>query len=127
MSLIAAQLRAEARMTDTCRITLPGEPATDPDTGAETTPDGTVVYAGICKQQDGTTKPHAVDVNDTTVTTLTPEVHIPAGAAKVPTGCSVEIITSAERPASIGRRFRVLAPHLKTWQTAQRLPVEEVV
>lgn len=126
------QEHAESMMRDRCRIQIPagGEPVIDAK-GAVLRPT-TVLAADLpCKQQDNTLQVNDADAAAATVTSIREEIHVPVpgrlGSILVPTGAVIEITASELRPESVGRRVRVTAPHRKTYQTAQRLPVTEDV
>ena len=116
MNLTRAQDRAERLMTDSCTITRITGVTTDPTTGAvsETT---STVYSGKCRVQSWQPFEQTPDVGSATPTVQRYQVHIPVGVA-VRIG---DQVTMAD-----GRLFRIAATHTKTYQTAQRLPVDEL-
>lgn len=77
----------------------------------------TDVWSGLCKVQSNTLVNQAPEVGGATVTVIRYELHLPVTAGPF------EVGDVAEVP---GRTFRVAGLHDKTWQTAQRLPVDEV-
>ena len=114
--LPALQAAAEAQMTESCTIAYPTGTEPDPLTGEDVTTYGDPVYSGKCKVQDREMYARESESASSTSDTLTKEVHIPASAPTITHGAVVTM--------SDGRIFRVLSAHRKTWQTAQRLPVE---
>lgn len=131
MSLTAERLvlrgrrRAEALMRDTCTIR--------PVTGHTTNPDGTVtptygaaVYSGKCKiQQQRLRYPETPSGGEHQFTVGVTEIHLPV-TADAAVNHVVEIDTSFNA-SNVGRKFRVQTPDTKTFQTAIRLIVEEVL
>lgn len=117
------QAQAESMMRDRCHIKRITGVTPDPVTGAdvETYAD---VYTGICKVQDsGGLAVQDEELPGSTAILLRPQVHIPVDAGPVKVGDVVDIIDDADL---VLRTFRVAGLHKKTWQTAQRLPVEEL-
>lgn len=113
-------LRAEAEslMTDTCTVAYPTGTTADPTTGADVTTYGDAVYSGRCKVQDRDLQSSEPESASSTADVYVKELHLPVSAPTIAHGAHVLM--------SDGRVFRVLAGHRKTWQTAQRLPVEVV-
>lgn len=104
-------------MVETCVIDRP--------TGTDTDDEGRVVdtyldpppYSGRCKVQRGRSDGETPEVASSSPTVQPYEVHIPVGAGPVEVGDKV----------SVGARvFTVTATLDKTFQTAQRLMVDEV-
>lgn len=115
-----AELRAhaESAMTSTCVV----RPVVgvEPDAiGQDVVTYGAVVYSGCCKVQD-LSPSREVESGSATVTVVSREVHVPVGAGPFEAGMVV-FVDGESSPS-----WRILAPHTKTWQTAQRLPVERV-
>jgi len=114
---------AESMMRDTCTISRVTGTTLDVDGGE--IPDRTVIYGpqvephkGRCKVQANQLTDMSPEAGGATVTVLRYRVDIPVAAGPIQIGDL--IVTS-------GRHFRVTGLHDKTWQTAQRLPVEEVI
>jgi hypothetical protein len=126
---------AEAGMLDDCRITRGGGATTiDPATGLPVTTSPTTVYGGTgdhtqdrCKLQTTDLKPSYESSGEHAYTLTRMELHIPVGAGPVKPGDDVEITASALDARNVGRKFRISAGFSKTYATAQRLPVEEVI
>ena len=114
--LPALQAAAEAQMTESCTIAYPTGTEPDPLTGEDVTTYGDPVYEGRCKVQDRELQARESESASSTSDTLGKEIHLPVDAPTINHGA---VVTMGD-----GRTFRVLASHRKTWQTAQRLPVE---
>lgn len=119
VAAVLPRLRAEAEsmMGDACMIREVVGESVDPNTGAVAVVYGATLYAGRCKVQDHGS-PASRDSAASDRATLGLRIDLPVGPPWIPAGAVADL------PG--GRRLRVLAPHRKTYQTAQRLPVEEV-
>jgi hypothetical protein len=113
-------------MLDTCTITRPGEPVTDPDTG-DVTNSAETVYAGKCKVQSKDSATSSPEAGEHTFTVVSRQVHIPANAADVRDGDVVTITTSRLNAFTVGKQYRVSGFTPDTFDTAARLPVKEVM
>ena len=115
-------------MVDACRVERPGELVTDPDTGA-VTPGYTAVYVGACKVQSaaGVSSVGTPDAGEHSWTVQQLQVHVPVSAGPFFPDDIVTMLASAHSPHLVGRSFRVTGLAAKSWATAQRLIVEEVV
>ena len=109
--------QAESMMADMCTISR--VTGTTEDVDGREIPDRTVIYgpAGKCKVQANQLTDMSPEVGGATVSVQRYRVDIPVGAGPIEVGDLIE---------TRGRQFRVTGLHDKTWQTAQRLPVEEV-
>lgn len=112
-------------MAESCTIAMPTGTTPDPTTGADVTTYGDPLYGptvtphyGACKVQDRDLQATEAESASSTADALTKELHLPADAPTIDHGAHVLMAD--------GRTFRVLAGHRKTWQTAQRIPVEVV-
>lgn len=116
---VLPRLRAEAEsiMRDACMIREVVGESVDPDTGAVAVVYGATLYEGRCKVQDRGV-PASQDAASADRDALGMRIDLPVGPPWIPAGAVATVLDT--------RRFRVLAPHRKTYQTAQRLPVEEV-
>lgn len=112
----AMRRNAESLMVTPCVVTRPGEPGTDPETGADV-PTGDTVPATRCKIQGSDNQVRDAESGLGTVATQKLLLHFPASAGPFKAGDVVE---------ADGRKFRIENVPNKTWQTAQRLPVEEL-
>lgn len=119
--------QAESMMITPCRISRTGTVTANPDTGADVIIPGAKVYAGGCKVQAREGQPQPAESGTATVIAQSLEVHVPASSGPYRKGDLVEILDRPDGAAAVvERRFRVEGLHRKTWQTAQRLQVEEL-
>ncbi len=122
--LLRGRVRAESLMIDTCTITRPGEPATNPDTG-DVTNSAVIVYAGKCKVQSRDSATSTPEAGGAVFTVVSRQVHIPANAAQVRDGDVVTITASPLNSFTVGKQYRVEGFTPDTFDTAFRLPVKE--
>jgi hypothetical protein len=127
-ALLRGRVRAEALMVDACTIRPATAHATDTSTGVVSTTYGDPVYSGRCKvQRLRGAFPSNPEGGEHRWTVAPAEVHVPvAGTAGIRVGHLIEITASLD-PNIVGRLFRVRSGDRKTFQTAIRLQVEEVV
>lgn len=131
MSLISDILSAlpvfraevESLMVDTCTITRPGTPVTDPNTGNVTNTPVTV-YTGKCKVQSKDSATSNPEAGEATFTVVSRQVHIPANAADVQDGDVVTITASLLNAFTVGKQYRVAGFEPDSFDTAFRLPVK---
>lgn len=122
------QAMAESLMVDTCTVRYPtGVTAQDPDTGAEVP-----VYAdrltSKCKVQARSLVVQAAEGGGRSVVTVRLELHMPVGSTPCEPGDVAEL--TAVDPDSgtvLGRKLRIGGPVDKTFATAMRYEVTEVV
>jgi len=120
------RVQAESLMVDTCEITRPGEPVTDPETG-NVTDSMTEVYSGICKVQSKDSSVASLDVAAASFVVVSRQVHIPAGVADVRNGDVVTVTASLLNPFGVGKRYRVEGFTPDSYETAARIPVKEIL
>lgn len=130
-SLASRQRRAERAMTDTVTVSWldpAAEPVQDPNTGSETVPP-TVRFTSKCKVQARNLAARAEEVGGRTATTVTVELHLPISAPAVEVGdlCEITAVGALSDVQLLGRTFRVVAPVAKSFATARRFDVEEIV
>lgn len=136
-SMIAASLprlrrAAESLMTDTIRITRPGQPDVDPVTGAET-PTGEVLYEGPGKVQTSgglASQVSTASGDSSNVGGLVPEwslyLHLPISATGLREKDVARVVDSSD-PDLKGRCMRLVNMQSeKTLATARRWNVEEI-
>lgn len=109
------QAQAVSLMRDTCIISRVTGTTLDGD-GREV-PARATIYSGRCKVQANQLVDTSPEAGGASVTVQRYRVDIPVGTGPVKVG---DLIVTR------GRQFRVTGLHDKSWQTAQRLPVEEV-
>lgn len=110
------QAQAESLMVTPCVVARPTGVTADPVTGADVETSETV-YDGYCKIQGRNNQVQTAESGLSTVAFQHLEVHLPVSSGPYRRGDVVD---------ASGRRFRVLGVPGKTWQTAHRLPVEEL-
>jgi hypothetical protein len=134
-ALPGLRLQAESLMLDDCHITRPsGTTSIDPDTGLPVADPPTTIYGGTgvhdsdkCKIQSDSVQAVNPTSGDHSYTVDRLAVHVPVAAAGIQVGDLIEITASALDSGNVGRKFRVASTFRKTFATAQRLPVEEVL
>ena len=122
---------AESLMTDTVTVTYldpNAEPVQDPITGSETIPP-TTRFTSKCKVQTRTLQARQEEVGGRTATTVTVELHLPVDAPAVEVGdvCEITAVGALSDVQLLGKRYRVVAPVAKSFATARRVDVEEIV
>lgn len=82
-----------------------------------------------CKVQTRTLQARQEEVGGRTATTVSVELHLPVSAGAVVVGdvCEITAVGSLTDSQLLGRKFRIVAPVAKSYATARRLDVEEVV
>jgi len=113
-------------MVDACTVKTVTGKSTNASTGV-VTPTYSTLYTGKCKVQ--TYEPHerSPEVGGASVTVQRYAVHVPAEAFVPDVGQMVTVTACALDANLVGKRFRVVALLHKTFATAYRLGVEEVV
>lgn len=124
-ALAAGRIAAESLMVDPCIIDRPGEPVTDPETGA-VSPSHTPVYDGPCKIQQTLAQSSSPEAGGAVFTVQGARVDIPVGAGPVATGDRVRLGEGVHNPDLTGNTYRIVEIFEKSWQTAQRVRVEEL-
>jgi len=125
-ALLRGRAAAESLMVDTCTITRPGVPVTDPDTGVVTNTSAPV-YTGKCKVQSKDSATSSPDAGGHSFVVVSRQVHIPANGADVRDGDVVTITASLLNSFTVGNVYRVEGFTPDSFDTAARLPVKEVV
>ena len=122
-ALLQGRREAETLMVDTCTISRPGEPVTDPDTG-NVTDSMTTVYTGKCKVASKDSSVASPDVAGASFTVVSRQVHVPAGVADIQDGDVVTVTASLLNPFGVGKQYRVEGFEPDSFETAARLPVK---
>lgn len=127
-ALASRQRRAERAMTDTVTVRYQSGTTQDPNTGTES-PSYTVRFTSKCKVQARNLAARAEEVGGRTATTVTVELHLPISAPAVEVGdlCEITAVGALSDVQLLGRTFRVVAPVAKSFATARRFDVEEIV
>lgn len=115
---------AERLMLDSCVIDRPGEPTTDPD--GVVTPSYTPVYEGKCKVQLTASQAASPESAGAVFNAQRSRLDLPVGVGPIMPGDRVRIVTAMSNPALVGNTYRVTELFEKSWQTAQRIPIEEL-
>lgn len=127
-AVVRGQGLAESLMHDGLRV-LRADPGAEPgwdDDGNVIEPEPLVVYEGKGKFQHSDPYPSTPDGGDARWTTGVRQVHFPIGTTSVKTGDIVECVSS-QNPRLVGLKVRVRIDGDKTWTTAVRFNVLEVV
>jgi hypothetical protein len=112
-------------MIDTCDVTRPGDPVTDPETG-NVTPGSTFVYSGPCKVQQTISQASNPSAGGHSFTVQDSRVDFPVAAGPLMVDDVVTITASVLDPQLAGSTYRVVELFHKSMATAQRTRVEQV-
>lgn len=113
-------------MLDACTVHRLGDPVTDPETG-NVTPGSTPVYAGPCKVQQTISQASNPSAGGHSFTVQDSRVDFPVAAGPLLVNDVVTVTSSALDPQLVGRQMRVAELFHKSFATAQRTRVNEVV
>lgn len=125
-AVLAGRREAESLMIDSCTVTRPGEPVTDPETG-EVMPGSTPVYTGACKVQQTIAQSSNPTAGGHSFTVQDSRVDFPVSAGPLAVDDVVTLTESVLDPQLVGSVFRVVELFHKSMATAQRTRVELVV
>lgn len=125
-ALKTGRLAAQSTFIDTYMVTRPGELVTDPDTG-EVKNEAMEVYTGKGKIQVNAASNETPEAGGHQFTVQTMSLHLPVTAGPFQISDTVTVLASPLDPHRVGHQFRITALHDKTFATAQRLKVEQVV
>lgn len=119
---------AEALMADSCRITRTTGPLgpLDPETGEKAPAPTATVYEGKCRVQTYEAQESRPESGDHVYAVQRYSVHIPAGTT-VRVGDVVTVLSATLDPDLTNRRYTVTGLLHKTFATANRLLVDEIV
>lgn len=117
--------QAESLMLDSCTVQRPGEPTTDPDTGA-VTPSLSAVYTGPCKVQQTIAQSSNPTAGGHQFTIQDSRVDFPVAAGPLMVDDVVTVTASVLDPQLVGTVFRIVELFHKSMATAQRTRVETV-
>lgn len=127
--LLRGRENAESLMADAGIMRRPtGRTTLDPVTDQESEV-FTDLFTSKAKIQTRNLVSTVSEAGGRSVTTVRMELHLPVTVAAVRTGDIWEHTTVGplSDPQLVGRKFRVISPVGKTWATARKLEVEEVV
>lgn len=122
------RIAAEALMLDSCSITRVTGPAgpLDPVTGEKTPPPTATVYEGKCRIQTYEPQESRPESGDHAYAVQRYSVHIPVGPV-VRVDDVVTVTSATLDPDLVARRYKVMGLLHKTYATANRLLVDEIV
>jgi hypothetical protein len=128
---VLPELRAQAEslMTDSCTVRrATGETAQNEDTGT-VGPVYTDQFSSKCKVQARALAALTAEAGGRTATTVRLELHLPlsAGAAEVGDVAEITAVGALSDVHLLGRKFTITAPVAKSFATARRYEVTEVV
>lgn len=125
----AGRRAAEALMADTVTVSsLTGDTTLDETTGREV-PETVVKFTSKCKVQARGLAARESEVGGRIATEVRYELHLPVDAAPVEVDdlCQITDVGDLSDTQLLGRTFRVVSPVAKSYATARRIDVEEVV
>lgn len=120
------QVEAEARMIDSCTIGRQSGVFTDPDTG-QVVPTFTTVYAGKCEVQQTISQSSNPVAGGHRYTLQDVVLKVPVAVTGLRIDDTVTIGSAVVDPELVGRVFRLSELFHKSYPTARRFRVEEVV
>lgn len=129
MSATSVTLRGrafgEARMLDTCAVTRPGTPTTDPDTGV-VTPSSTTIYTGNCRIRQAVVIDRPLESGQAQRYVQHSILSLPITAPALLTDDIVTFTASALTPILAGRTWHVRGLSGDTNATAAKYEVTEI-
>lgn len=119
---------AERLMVDACAITrVTGQPGPlNPDTGVRDPAPTDTVYAGKCRVQTYEAHESTPDSGEHVYTVQRYAIHLPV-AVDVKVDDQITVTASVLDPLLVGRSYRVVGLLHKTFATANRVAVDEIV
>lgn len=123
---LAAQRAAERLMVDTCTIRYTTGFTTNAE-GIDSPTYGSPVYSGKCRVQTKIARVQEANAAEHQFTLQRSELHLPVSAGPVKVNAVVQITSSAVAPHLVGKIYRVAGTQPKTFESAQRVHVEEVL
>lgn len=125
-AVLAGRREAEALMVDECLVHRLGDPVTDYFSGQVATP-RTLVYEGGCKVQQTISQASNPSAGSHAFTVQDSRVDFPVSAGPLMVDDVVTVTASVLDPQLVGCEFRVAELFHKSFATAQRTRVEQVV
>jgi hypothetical protein len=115
-------------MIDACAVTRQTGSSTDTDTGV-VTPTYSTIYTGKCKVQQSTPASGPTEVGEAAVFVSQLQLHVPVNAttALIAPDDLATITASSLDSGLVGKVFHLRAPAHKSFATARRFPMVEVV
>lgn len=121
-------------MVDSCTIRHPStRGAFDDASGEYASVDGALIYQGVCKRQRGVALEVGATAGDHRFVESRSQLHLPvflpsgAPTPVIPVGAIATITVAPNDPQAVGRRLRIEGQAGKTWASALRFNVTEVV
>lgn len=124
--MLRGRIAAERLMVDACEVKRPNGKTFDEGTGRDV-PAFVVLFSSKCKVQARELAARDAEAGGRTATTVRLTVALPMDAGEVATDDVVTVTAAAFDPQLVGRSFRVVAPVGKSFATARRVEVSEVV
>ena len=124
--LIKAQAAALRLMVDTCLIQRPAAVASNPETGYTTTT-YTTIYSGVCRVQQRTVLARQFTVGEATVYMSRLELHVPVTITGILADDIISITASVHDQDLIGRKWHVSELGHKTYESARRFAMVEIL
>lgn len=125
-ALARARIFAAALFVDTCTIRRLAVSTANGDT-AQITPTYTTIYSGPCKVQQASGYARPATVGEAVVFMTRMQLHVPVTATVAQPDDLVTVTASVHDPDMVGRQWKVRGTPDKTWPTAHRYGIEEVV
>ncbi len=129
-TLAAGRALSVSLMVDTCVVRRPtGRTAIDPTTRRETVVWETL-FTSKCKIQSSAVQAWSFSDSQAagrTAITLDSEIQMPWDTPRLDVGDEIEITASTVNPQSVGRKYRVDTPTVKTFSTKSGVQVQEVI
>jgi len=122
----AGRQAAESLMVDVCVVDRQSGESTDYQTG-NVTPTYSLVYSGPCKVQATISQSKNPEAGEHQFTVQEYRVDVPVAAGPLGVGDRVTVTSAANDLFLDGRVYRVVELFHKSFATAQRCRVEEVV
>ena len=123
-ALPALRAQAESRMTDTIRVTRPGESVFDEETGTYTQTE-TVIYNGPGRLKLASSVVSDIQAGGQIIAAQRPRLDLPVSTSGGVRVNDTAVVTASTRdPASVGLRLNIEGVFYQTDATARRFPVE---
>ncbi len=123
IDLLMSRREAERAMRDTCKVTRATVGTLNEATGKRPTTVSTV-YTGKGRLKHPRVIAKDAEAGSQLLAMSSLEIQVPVSAAGFEAGDVVEMTSCPDRPAQVGRRFRVVAPFDGTQTTSLRYRVE---
>lgn len=125
-ALARGRLFAAKLFVDACTITRKTGEATNPDTGT-ITPTSLTIYSGKCKVQGASGFARPSDIGQAVLFLTRMQLHVPVTAPVAQPDDLVTVTACVHDPDMVGRQWHIRGTPDKSWPTAHRYGIEEVV